>query len=231
MRKYRYFGGLLDTQEKWLNQMAGRGWRLVRTGKLLYEFEPCPPDAYQYHMEFVGEKSAGNSRDYQAFLTELGYRVFPKNINLNFSVGKVRYRPWAEPGGRLATSAGAFNRELLIVEKQRDGKPFSLHTTNEDRAKYYATLRNAWFWAFLLFALCAVVFAVNGQLWWMWIWAALAVVFLIPALLYQARVVRCRRDADTREWKATQVAAMLGAPENFRRSHSIGEFRICPIAH
>ena len=36
---YRFFGGLLNTQEKWLNKMSEKGYRLVRTGKLLYEFE------------------------------------------------------------------------------------------------------------------------------------------------------------------------------------------------
>ena len=151
-------------------------------------------------MEFVGEKSAGHSQAYQAFLQEMGYRVFPKNLNLNFSIGKVRYRPWAEPGGRIATGAGTFNRELLIVEKQRDGKPFALHTTSADRAQYYVSLRNAWFWAFLLFALCAVLFAVNGPIWGVWIWAGLALVFLLPVFAYQVRIVRYRREADAREW-------------------------------
>ena len=28
---YRYFGGLLNTQAKWLNKMAEKGYRLVRT--------------------------------------------------------------------------------------------------------------------------------------------------------------------------------------------------------
>ena len=41
---YRFFGGLLNTQEKWLNKMSEKGYRLVRTGKLLYEFEKCKPD-------------------------------------------------------------------------------------------------------------------------------------------------------------------------------------------
>ena len=39
--------------------------------------------------------------------------------------GKVRLRPWAEKGGRIATNATTFNRELLIVEKDNDGKPVS----------------------------------------------------------------------------------------------------------
>ena len=55
----------------------------------------------------------------------MGYSVFYKNINLNYSVGKVRWRPWAEIGGRIATNTTTFNRELLIVEKENDGKPLN----------------------------------------------------------------------------------------------------------
>lgn len=36
---YRFFGGLLTVQKNWLNKMAEKGYRLIRTGKLLYEFE------------------------------------------------------------------------------------------------------------------------------------------------------------------------------------------------
>ena len=34
---YRFFGGLLTVQKNWLNKMAEKGYRLIRTGKLLYE--------------------------------------------------------------------------------------------------------------------------------------------------------------------------------------------------
>ena len=60
---YRYFGGLLNTQEKWLNKMSEKGYRLVRTGKLLYEFEKCTPDEVTYCVEFIGEKSKESSID------------------------------------------------------------------------------------------------------------------------------------------------------------------------
>ena len=36
---YRYFGGLLQKQEDWLNKMAEQGYRLIRVDKMLYEFE------------------------------------------------------------------------------------------------------------------------------------------------------------------------------------------------
>ena len=130
---YRFFGGLFTAQEHWLNKMSEKGYRLIRAEKMLYEFEACKPDQVKYCVEFIGQKSKADASDYHEFLEGMGYKVFYKNINLNYSVGKVRLRPWAEKGGRIATNATTFNRELLIVEKDNDGKPFELHTSYEDK--------------------------------------------------------------------------------------------------
>lgn len=154
---YRFFGGLLTVQENWLNKMSEKGYRLIRTGKLLYEFDECRPGQVKYCVEFIGQKSKNNAREYFNFLEEMDYKVFYKNINLNYSIGKVRWRPWAEKGGRIATNATTFNRELLIVEKENDGKHFELHTSFEDKESYYCNLRNPWFVMFLLFAIFAAV--------------------------------------------------------------------------
>ena len=43
---YRFFGGLLKAQENWLNKMSEKGYRLIRTGRMLYEFEECKPNQY-----------------------------------------------------------------------------------------------------------------------------------------------------------------------------------------
>ena len=91
---------------------------------MLYEFEECSPDEVTYCVEFIGEKSKENATDYADFFGGYGYKVFFKNINLNYSVGKVRLRPWAEMGGCIATNATTFNRELLIVEKIKRRKAF-----------------------------------------------------------------------------------------------------------
>lgn len=154
---YRFYGGLLSAQERWLNRMSEKGFRLVRSEKLLYEFEECDPGAYQYRIEFIGQKSKEKAADYASFLKDCGYCVFFKNINLNYSVGKVRWRPWAEKGGQIATNNTTFNRELLIVEKVNDGKPFELHTSYEDQAAYYRTLRNPWLCIFLLFMVFGII--------------------------------------------------------------------------
>ena len=69
MRKkcYRFFGALLTSQGNWLNKMSEKGFRLVRAGKLLLEFEPCTPGQYQYQVELVADKSKENAEDYALF--------------------------------------------------------------------------------------------------------------------------------------------------------------------
>ena len=189
---YRFFGGLLTVQKNWLNKMAEKGYRLIRTGKLLYEFEKCKPGQVQYCVEFIGQKSKANAEDYHDFLEEMGYSVFYKNINLNYSVGKVRWRPWAEIGGRIATNTTTFNRELLIVEKPNDGKPFELHTSYADKEKYYRNLRNPWLFLLLLFALFAII---KHSI----VLGIFSLVSAIPSILYQLQIINVRQKAKTWE--------------------------------
>jgi hypothetical protein len=190
---YRFFGGLLTAQANWLNKMSEKGYRLVRTEKMLYEFEECEPNQVKYCVEFIGQKSKDNSKDYHYFLEDMGYKVFYKNINLNYSVGKVRWRPWAEKGGRIATNATTFNRELLIVEKVNDGKPFELHTSYKDKESYYSNLRNPWLLMLLMFAIFTIV---NRSI----IFGVLTLILLIPVLVYQVQIAKNRHEAKTKEW-------------------------------
>lgn len=184
---------MLAAQENWLNKMSEKGYRLVRTGKILYEFEECKPNQVKYCVEFIGEKSKENSRDYHDFLEDMGCKVFYKNINLNYSVAKARWRPWAEKGGRIATNSTTFNRELLIVEKENDGKPFELHTSYEDKEKYYSNLRNPWLLIVLMFAVFA---AANRSI----LFGVPALVSLLPVIVYQAQVMKARCDSKIKEW-------------------------------
>lgn len=192
MKKYRFFGSFLDTQEKWLNKMSSQGYRLVRTGKLLYEFESCSPNEVQYCVEFIGEKSRQNAEDYRHFLEDLGYKVFYKNINLNYSIGKVRIRPWAEKGGRIATNSTTYNRELLIIEKEKDGKPFQIHTSLGDRVNYYRMLRNPWIFFLVVFGAMGIFLQsiISG------VFAALT---LFPIVLYQQKVSKINKELYFRE--------------------------------
>lgn len=153
---YRFFGGLLDAQAAWLNRKAQSGYRLAGTGRLSYRFEPCAPGQYEYQVEFVAQKSRQEADDYARFLEECGYRVLPKNINLNVALGRAKWRPWADSPLRFATRGTTLDRELFIVEKERDGRPFELHTTLEDKAAYCRAKRRPWLFTFVAFAAAAV---------------------------------------------------------------------------
>ena len=190
---YRFFGGLITEQEKWLNKMAENGYKLIRTEKMLYEFQECTPKLVEYRVDFIGQQSQIKAQDYHNFLEDMGYKVFFKNINLNYSIGKVRYRPWAEKGGRIATNGTTFNRELLIVEKENDGTPFELHTSFEDKINYYKSIRNPWVTIFALIIILAIYskFILLG---------AFAIITLIPIIIYQYHIEKFKKEAQTKEW-------------------------------
>lgn len=197
-KQYRFFGGLLTSQEKWLNKMADNGYRLVRVGKLLYEFEECEPGKFRYCVEFVGHKSKNDAQEYYDFLEDMGYHVFYKNINLNYSFGKVCWRPWAEPGGQIATNSTTFNRELLIVEKLNNGtdferKDFELHTSYEDKIQYYNTLKKPYYTLIALFVLLAIL-SKSVPL------VIFALILLVPVIIYQFKIRELKKEAKTKEW-------------------------------
>lgn len=187
--KRRFFANFMGAQKKWLNKMAQEGYRLVKVGKLEYEFEECTPGKYVYEIEYVGDKSFEHEEDYKAFLEGLGYKVYYKNINLNYSTGKVTWRPYAEKGGRISTKADTFDRELLIIEKENDGCPFELHTTPADKIAYYKRLRDPWLYTAAIL-LGVGVLRVNQ---WLIGGGVLCLVFGMRAW---ASIMRIQKDAE-----------------------------------
>lgn len=193
IKKYRYFGGMLAAQEKWLGHMAQKGYRLAATGTAVYEFEPCKPGQVQYKVEFIGHMPQQRAQDYCSFLQDMGYRVFYKSMNLNWSAGRLRWRPWADKGGKLASDSGTFGRELLIVEKANDGRPFELHTSLEDKALYFRNLCRPWVFLFLMFA-------VFGLLCRSYLFGLFALLSLGPAVFYRVQAIKFKKQAKTEEW-------------------------------
>jgi len=200
---FRYFFDFLDGQEKWLNKMAARGYRLKKCGKMSYTFEECAPNQYEYAVEYVGDRSFSKAREYRDFLESLGYRAFTKNINLNYSFGKVTWRPYAKGAGQFATTPGSYNRELLILEKERDGKPFELHTGASDRLSVYSSVRRAYAWGVsMLLCLFALTFLPNmssaspGSLWAIRaIVLFFGVLFAVPLVKYSSLVSRLKKES------------------------------------
>jgi hypothetical protein len=204
---FRYFFDFLDGQERWLNSMAERGYRLKKCGKMTYTFDACNPGEYEYAVEFVGDKSYSTAKDYCRYLEEMGFRTLTKNINLNFSYGKVRWRPYAKGMGQITTSPGSYNKELLIAEKKKDGKPFELHTNVLDKLEAYKTVQRAYFWAvFIAFGLVAMTFvpgvsSISVVMTWglRAVVATFGVLFLIPAVKYSLLAGRLKDESKTFE--------------------------------
>ncbi|MFA9379588.1 MAG: DUF2812 domain-containing protein [Acetanaerobacterium sp.] len=204
---FRYFFDFLDGQEKWLNTMAGKGYRLRECGKMTYLFDECEPGEYEYAVEYVGDRSYSKAKGYRGYLEEMGLRTLTKNINLNFSYGKGRWRPYAKGLGQTASSPGGFNKELLIVEKRKDAKPFTLHTDVRDKLEAYQAVRRAYFWAVLMMlGLIALTFvptvsSLSVTMTWVLraVCAVFSILFLIPAVRYSLSVSRLKEESRTYE--------------------------------
>ena len=194
----RFFGASTEIQAKWLNRMASEGWRLIRTGKMSYEFESCEPGKVQYAVEFIADKSQKNAEDYKAFLEGCGYKVWYKNANLSYSIGKVRWRPWAEADAQITTSWTTYNKELLIVEKENDGKPFELHTTAADRIVFLKKLRNVWLTYTAMFLFMAILFLLQAQI-ASAVLGGIGLLSLIPVVLYQVQISKMKKMDDFQE--------------------------------
>ncbi len=197
MVKWRFFAGFLNSQAKWLNAMAAKGYRLTETGKLKYVFEGCEPGKYVYTVEYVGDRSFEEEENYKAFLEDMGYRVFYKNMNLDYSLGKVAFRPWADPGGKISTQRTTFNRELLIVEKEDDGTPFDLHTEAEDRIEYYKRRSYPWYYAVFLALLLGIIYWPNP--FETALCGGLALLFALPVIIVELKIRKIRRETKLEE--------------------------------
>lgn len=204
---FRYFFDFLDGQKKWLNEMGKQGYRLKKCGRATYVFEECRPNEYEYEIEFVGDQSYCKAKDYRRYLEDMGFRTFTKNINLNFSYGKIRWRPYAKGMGQIATTPGGFNKELLILEKKRDGKPFELHTDVHDKLDTYRAIRKAYAWTTLMmFGLVAMTFIPGASTMsetMTWVFRAVllffGVLFGIPAGKCSGVVSRLKEESRTVE--------------------------------
>ncbi|KAJ49613.1 hypothetical protein BD780_001106 [Clostridium tetanomorphum] len=203
-RIYRYFGGFLEKQGRFLNEMSAKGYRLVKTGELLYEFEQCTPGKYEYCVEFVADKSYKEIKEYQRFLDSLGFRSFNKNLNLRYSYGKIKWRPWAKGMRQIATSPGSYNKEILILEKERNGKPFKLHTDFKDLVSYYKSIRNMHLTNIILviaFIISSFLpyFRTNNIIAFRIAMAILGVIISIPTIMYTRIVLKYKNELKTYE--------------------------------
>lgn len=185
-RVKKFFWMFLTSQERWLNKMSAEGYRLNGTTIGGYEFEECTPDKYRYRVENITNKSKQSAEEYRKALEACGYRVFYKNANLNYSTGKAEYRPWAEKGGRIATEKTTLHKELLIIEKENDGEPFTLCTSLETRYDSYSRQRT---WGIIGFVVAVALGIIGKSI----VWEALAVLPLLWMILFHLEIGKLKK--------------------------------------
>lgn len=188
INKYRYFGMFMNAQENWLNEMSKKGYRLKDIALLRYTFEKSAKRAYQYAVEWVGHLSREEQEDYIAYLKDCGYQVWTKNANLNYALGKIKFRPWAHAGARWAHQGNTYQREWLIVEKKSDGLPFQLHTEGQDQIRSIKNIRRVFAFWLLISAAAALI---TRHL----LVALFAVAFSIPYLYYTRSLYHIRHES------------------------------------
>jgi hypothetical protein len=151
----------LTGREKWLNQMADKGYRLRSVSRFhRYTFEPCRPGEFRYCVDFVADKSRSGLEDYRRFLSGLGVSSYPVSASTGkFACGDVRIRWFGGARFSLATAPGNINSEFLILEKVNDGKPFSSHSGFSDRIGYFRKIRGSSLGLIILFVLLSVMSA------------------------------------------------------------------------
>ena len=183
----KFFWLFFTSQEQWLNKMSDEGWRLTGTTISGYEFEECEKGKYRYKVVYIANCSKESAEAYVKALEECEYRVWFKNANLNYSTGKVEYRPWAEEGGRVATEKTTLHKELLIIEKENDGSEFALCPTFEQRYESYSRLR---LWGVIGLVLALVLAIVGKSI----EWGIFAFLPLMWAVLFHLEIGKFKKE-------------------------------------
>jgi hypothetical protein len=121
---FKYFFDFMGSQKRWLNQLSHEGYHLVKVSSFGYTFEECERDAYSYEIIYRGFQRREFSEPYMDQLLDSGYNVFIKGLNRNLSSEILKDK---QNKGRLYNpkfSPRNGFKEVLIIEKRNDGKPF-----------------------------------------------------------------------------------------------------------
>lgn len=163
IKQYRYFAFCIQAQERYLNRMASKGYRLTKCHIASYEFEKTK-EALCYELVYIADRNATSFHQFQAMLDELHYTYFFKNINLNYTLKRAKLR-FTGHGLHMQTTEDLINRELLIIEKPLDCASF-LYNSIEEWIYYYKGIRNVVIQYVILVGVFACLLSYQ-QLWMM----------------------------------------------------------------
>lgn len=187
-RIYRYFGAMIELQEKWLNSMSAKGYRLTKCSKMYYDFEECEPNEYNYQIDLVIDRQPKELDNMIDQLKNNGYNVFSKNISLNTVIGMLFFKSPFSFVNKFLNSPDIINKELLIIETVNNSEKFDLSNSDKIKVKYYKTQRIAYISYLILWAFLLIVQFYKKQASKSIIFILLAIIFTIPILIYQNHI-------------------------------------------
>lgn len=160
--RFKVFLDPIKDRERYLNEMAEKGFRLFKSGSFSHQFKKSNKERYKYNVEYIGHLSNKKREDYIQFLEELGIKSFSAPMNLGkIAIGNVRLRPYSDQDAVIATSSGMVNKEIIIAEKIDDGKPFETFSDIEDKIKYLKNSRKPYIYL-TIFSIAIVIFNLFG---------------------------------------------------------------------
>ncbi len=63
-----------DSEEKWINEMAAKGWAFEKFFLGFYTFVPCKPGEYLYQIDLL-DNWVGDTENFSSFMEEVGVEV------------------------------------------------------------------------------------------------------------------------------------------------------------
>ncbi|MED3661185.1 DUF2812 domain-containing protein [Ureibacillus sp. FSL K6-8385] len=117
--KYRIFLDY-DKEERWINDMAEKGWHLEKFAPGRFVFRKGEPGAYIYRLEFVGNLPKEEKEEYVGILEDSGASIVHESFG------------W------------------IYAKKPADGGPFELYTDAGSKIAYYNRILNTFLILFLV---------------------------------------------------------------------------------
>ena len=132
MKKYRLFLNPAAEREKFLNEMAKKGYRLTNAGALLHEFQQTS-EPMEYCVQYIGYLTNDERESQEKELEKKGFDVYYVPLNIKkYSFWATQAKRVRDPEGYLKASFGMVNRELRILGKKDASLKFP--TTDSKRA-------------------------------------------------------------------------------------------------
>lgn len=162
MIKIKFFLDPISSIEPWLNSISSRGYRLVSVKNFIYKFEKTNL-SYSYSTVFIGANTVRENKKLVNFLEDSEVKTFRAPLNQgNIAFGKFRFRPYVKGRSKISSTFGDYNKEILIVETKGE-TPEKFFTLNEDIAKEYKSIRNAYLQGFIVLLFLVGILYINNS--------------------------------------------------------------------